>query len=175
MPRVRVIGSAGEQLGVMPLMEALKLAREGDLDLVEVSPTTDPPVCRILDYGKLRYLHTKKIKESRKAQKSTDLREVRFRPNIGSHDLEAKVRKVKDLLDDGAKVRIAVFFRGREMTHTDLGMALLKRVAESVKEEARLERPPAMEGRALAITLLPIPKKTEPKATGEENAEAQDP
>ena len=156
----------------MPASDALNLAREKNLDLVEVSPTADPPVCRILDYGKLRYLHAKKIKESRKSQKSTILREVRFRPNIGVHDLEAKIRKVKELLKDGAKVRVSVFFRGREVTHPELGMSLLKRVADTMKEEARLERPPAMEGRSLAITLVPSPSKGEKAAVEVVDAQA---
>ena len=139
----------------MSVQDAMNLAQQKNLDLVEVSATADPPVCRILDYGKLRYLHSKKVKESKKSQKSTVMREVRFRPNIGTHDLEAKTRKVKNLLDDGTKVRVAVFFRGREMTHPELGMSLLKRVAEQLKDDARLERPPTMEGRALAIILTP--------------------
>ena len=139
----------------MSVQDAMNLAQQKNLDLVEVSATADPPVCRILDYGKLRYLHSKKVKESKKSQKSTVMREVRFRPNIGTHDLEAKTRKVKNLLDDGTKVRVAVFFRGREMTHPELGMSLLKRVAEQLKDDARLERPPTMEGRALAIILAP--------------------
>ncbi len=137
------------------MQDAMNLAQQKNLDLVEVSATADPPVCRILDYGKLRYLHSKKVKESKKSQKSTVMREVRFRPNIGTHDLEAKTRKVKNLLDDGTKVRVAVFFRGREMTHPELGMSLLKRVAEKLKDDGRLERPPTMEGRALAIILTP--------------------
>jgi translation initiation factor IF-3 len=139
----------------MPLAQALDLARQRELDLVEVSGNADPPVCRILDYGKLRYLHAKKVRESKKSQKSNIMREVRFRPNIGAHDLEAKTRKVKKLLGDGTKVRVAVFFRGREVTHPELGMALLRRVADELKEEAKLERPPTMEGRALAIILTP--------------------
>lgn len=139
----------------MSVQDAMSLAQEKNLDLVEVSATADPPVCRILDYGKLRYMHAKKVKESKKSQKSTIMREVRFRPNIGTHDLEAKTRKVKNLLDDGTKVRVAVFFRGREVTHPELGMSLLKRVAEQLKDDARLERPPTMEGRALAIILTP--------------------
>ena len=124
--------------------------------MVEVSPTAEPPVCRILDYGKLRYLHAKKVKESKKSQKLTVLREVRFRPNIGVHDLNSKIRKVKELLGDGSKVRVSVFFRGREVTHPSLGVALLKRVAETVQETANLERAPAMEGRSLTITLVPL-------------------
>ena len=152
---MRVIDSDGTQKGIMSVQDALEMARMKNLDLVEVSATAKPPVCRILDYGKLRYLHAKKVRESKKSQKSNIMREVRFRPNIGAHDLEAKTRKVKKLLADGTKVRVAVFFRGREVTHPELGMALLKRVADQLKEEAKLERPPTMEGRALAIILTP--------------------
>ena len=156
----------------MSLAEALDLARQRELDLVEVSGNADPPVCRILDYGKLRYLHSKKVKESRKAQKSTDMREVRFRPNIGVHDLDAKTRKIKELLDEGAKVRVAVFFRGREVTHPELGMALLKRITDQVKDHARLERPPAMERNNVSITLVPATSKSEKKPAEVKNAQA---
>ena len=156
----------------MPLAEALDLARQRELDLVEVSGNADPPVCRILDYGKLRYLHSKKVKESRKSQKSTDMREVRFRPNIGVHDLDAKTRKIKELLDEGAKVRVAVFFRGREVTHPELGMALLKRITDQVKDHARLERPPAMERNNVSITLVPPAGKSEKKPAEVKNAQA---
>ena len=136
------------------------MARDQGLDLVEVAPNSDPPVCRILDYGKLRYLHSKKEREARKNQKFTELREVRFRPNIGDHDLFAKVRKIRELLNDGAKVKLAVRFRGREVAHSELGLALLKQVTDVMKEDARLETAPAMEGRSMSIILAPVPKKT---------------
>ena len=158
---MRVIGEDGSQLGVMPVGQALELAREADVDLVEVAPNSDPPVCRLLDYGKLRYLSAKKDRESRKGQKSTDLREVRFRPNIGSHDLESKTRKVRELIHDGSKVKLTVRFRGREAAHQQLGLAVLKRVADDLKDEVRLEKPPAMEGRALSMILLPSVQRTE--------------
>ncbi len=165
-----MVDSDGKQLGILNMADALSLAREQELDLVEVSPNAEPPVCRILDYGKLRYLHSKKVKESRKSQKSTSLREVRFRPNIGTHDLDAKTRKVKELLSEGAKVKVGVFFRGREVTHPELGMVLLKQVAEEVKDEARLDRPPTMEGRAITIILTPVPQKVERKPAEVGNA-----
>lgn len=157
-------------MGIKSLQDALALAEAKSLDLVEVSATSKPPVCRILDYGKLRYLHAKKVKESKKSQKSTIMREVRFRPNIGVHDLEAKTRKVRDLLGDGAKVRVAVFFRGREVTHPELGMSLLRKVAEQVKDEAKLEKPPTQEGRALAIILTPQSSKGSTKTVEVNNA-----
>ena len=118
-------------------------------------------ICRLLDYGKLRYLSAKKERESRKGQKSTGLREVRFRPNIGSHDLESKTRKVRELIQDGSKVKLTVRFRGREAAHQQLGLAVLKRVADDLKDEVRLEKPPTMEGRALSMILLPSAQRTE--------------
>ena len=132
---------------MMDIGRARGMARDLDVDLVEVAPNSDPPVCRILDYGKLRYLTSKKERESKRGQKSTDLREVRFRPNIGVHDLEAKTRKVRELIQDGSKVKLTVRFRGREAAHQQIGLSVLKRVADDLKEEVRLERPPAMEGR----------------------------
>jgi translation initiation factor IF-3 len=169
---VRVIDNNGEQMGIMSIADALDLAVQRELDLVEVSGNADPPVCRVLDYGKLRYLHSKKIKESRKAQKSTDLREVRFRPNIGVHDLDAKTRKIAQLLAEGAKVRVAVFFRGREVTHPELGMALLKKITDEVKDNARLERSPSMERNNVSITLVPATAKSDKKPVEVKNAEA---
>ena len=160
-PQVRVIGENGEQLGVMTVGEALRAARTAEVDLVEVAPNSDPPVCRLLDYGKLRYLTSKKDRESKKGQKSTELREVRFRPNIGTHDLEAKTRKVKELIEDGAKVKLTVRFRGREATHQQIGLGVLKRVADDLKEFVRLEKPPSMEGRSLSMILIPGLQKPE--------------
>ena len=142
-------------MGVVPISQAIRLARESELDLVEVAPNSDPPVCRLLDYGKLRYLSAKKDRESKKGQKSTELREVRFRPNIGSHDLQSKTRKVRELIQDGSKVKLPVRFRGREAAHQQLGLLVLKKVADDLKDEVRLEKPPAMEGRALSMILLP--------------------
>ncbi len=145
----------------MAVAEALRAAREADVDLVEVAPNSDPPVCRLLDYGKLRYLSSKKERDSKKGQKSTDLREVRFRPNIGTHDLESKTRKVRELIGDGSKVKLTVRFRGREATHQQIGLSVLKRVADDLKDMVRLEKPPAMEGRALSMILIPTAQKTE--------------
>lgn len=152
---VRVITEEGEQLGVMSLRDALTLAQERDADLVEVAPNAEPPVCRLLDYGKFKYTQTKKERESRKGQKSTDLREVRFRPTTGGHDIESKTRTIQKLLAEGNKVKVSVVFRGRAITHPELGVGMLKRVAESVQEQAKLERPPSMEGRMMSIILTP--------------------
>tara|TARA_B100001013_G_C24598193_1_gene437682 strand:+ start:238 stop:792 length:555 start_codon:yes stop_codon:yes gene_type:complete len=143
----------------MTVAQAISMAHDQDVDLVEVAPNSDPPVCRLLDYGKLRYLTAKKDRESKKGQKSTELREVRFRPNIGSHDLESKTRKVRELIKDGSKVKLTVRFRGREAAHQQLGLAVLKRVADDLRDEVRLEKPPSLEGRALYMILLPTTQK----------------
>lgn len=139
----------------MNLRDALTLAHERETDLVEVAPNSEPPVCRLLDYGKFKYAQTKKERESRKGQKSTGLREVRFRPTTGAHDIESKTRTIQKLLAEGSKVKVSVVFRGRAITHPELGVGLLKRVAESVQEQAKLERAPGMEGRTLSIILTP--------------------
>ena len=150
----------------------MELARDSEVDLVEVAPNSDPPVCRLLDYGKLRYLTAKKDRESKKGQKNTDMREVRFRPNIGSHDLESKTRKVRELIGDGAKVKLTVRFRGREAAHQQLGLSVLRRVADDLKDEVRLEKPPAMEGRALSMILLPNAQQSKPAEKTEQTEKA---
>ena len=148
-------------MGVMETRRALQMARDAEVDLVEVAPNSDPPVCRLLDYGKLLYLSSKKEKESKRGQKSTEQKEVRFRPNIGTHDLDAKVRKVREFIGDGSKVKLTVRFRGREAAHQQLGLSVLRRVADELKDEVRLERPPAMEGRSLSMVLIPSLQKGE--------------
>lgn len=134
----------------------METARKSNLDLVEVAATATPPVCRLLDYGKYRYEQTKKEREARRNQKIALLREVRFRPNIGAHDFEAKARTVRKLLDEGDKVKVTVMFRGREITHSELGWKLLQRVVEGLKEVASFEKPPAMEGKRISIILSPV-------------------
>ena len=166
---VRVIGEDGEQLGILTVHDALLLAREKGLDLVEVAPTTDPPVCRLLDYGRFKYVQTKKEREARKSQKSTALREMRMRPGIGQHDLDAKFRTVQKLLATGAKVKLSVIFRGRSIAHPELGVELLKKVAQGLEQEAKLERAPAMEGRTLSIIMTPIARKVGGAAHSEDS------
>ena len=144
----------------MTVSDALARARMHDLDLVEVAPNADPPVCRLLDYGKLRYLSSKKERETRKSQKSNELKEVRFRPNIGSHDFDAKLRKVRQFVGNGDKVKLTVRFRGREAVHKQHGLSLLKRVADELKDDIRLEQEPSMEGRAMSMVLIPSPTAT---------------
>ena len=160
------MGEKGEQLGIMPLAQAQETARRQNLDLVEVAPTSVPPVCRILDYGKYKYAQAKKEQEARKSQKVSLLRQVRMRPKIGDHDFEAKARTARKLLADGDKVKVTILFRGREITHPQLGLKLLHRMAEAMNESAIIERQPAMEGRQLHIILAPISvqkaKATEP-------------
>ncbi len=153
---VRLVGEKGEQLGIMPLSQALEAAKKYNLDLVEVAATAVPPVCRLLDYGKYKYEQTKKERELRKTQKVALLREVRLRPKIGDHDFEAKARSVKKLLDGGDKVKITIMFRGREITHPEIGWRLLQRMTESLKEEATIDKQPAMDGRRLTIILSPL-------------------
>ena len=155
VPEVRLIDDEGNQLGVLSTREALALARERDLDLVEVAPTSVPPVCRLLDYGKFRYLQTTKEREMRKTHKTNLLREVRFRPRIGKHDIESKERLVHKLLGEGSKVKVSVMFRGREIEHPEIAIKLLRGVTETLKEESKLEQAPNLEGRFMSIVLAP--------------------
>ena len=141
---VRLVGEKGEQLGIMPLAQARELARRQNLDLVEVAATAVPPVCRLLDYGKYKYEQAKKEREARKSQKVSLLREIRLRPKIGAHDFEAKARKARKLLGEGDKVKVVVLFRGREITHPELGWKLLQRMAESLQEAASPEGKPSV-------------------------------
>lgn len=152
---VRLVGEKGEQLGIMPIDQARETARRQNLDLVEVAATAAPPVCRLLDYGKYKYEQAKKERQAKKGQKISLLKEVRIRPKIGIHDFEAKTRKAKKFLEDGDKVKVSVLFRGREITHPDIGLRLLKKMAESVQEVASLERQPSMDGRRMIMILAP--------------------
>ena len=174
---VRVIrGDGTEGSVVLPLYQALELAEQEGLDLVEVAPTQSPPVCRILDYGRFKFVQSKKAKEAKKNRVRTTQREVRMRPRIGDHDVEAKIRRVMSLLREGSKVKVSVFFRGREITHPELAVGLLRRVAEAVASEAKLERAPQMEARSLSIILAPAAVK--PSGAGsqkqDEDAETED-
>jgi len=138
------------------LYQAREVAKNQNLDLVEVAPTATPPVCRLLDYGKYKYEQAKKEREAKKGQKISLLREVRLRPKIGAHDFESKARLAKKLLDGGDKVKVTIMFRGREITHPDLGVRLLQRMADSLTEVASVEGKPAMEGRRMNVVLSPI-------------------
>lgn len=140
----------------MPVEQALDIARKHGADLVEVAPTAAPPVCRILDYGKYKYQQDKKEREIKKGQKVSVVREIRLRPKIGGHDFEAKARSVKKLLGEGNKVKVVILFRGREITHPDLGWKVLKKMVDSVKGLASIEKQPTMEGQRMFIVLIPL-------------------
>lgn len=150
------MGEKGEQLGIMPIDQAREVARKQSLDLVEVAATSVPPVCRLIDYGKFKYEQAKKEREARKSQKVALLREVRLRPRIDDHDFEAKTRLVRKLLDGGDKVKVSVMFRGREITHSEIGWRLLQRMMESLKEVASLDRQPSMDGARMVMILSPV-------------------
>ena len=176
---VRLVGDKGEQLGIMTLADAREVAKKHNLDLVEVAPTSVPPVCRLLDYGKYKYEQAKKEQQARKSQRVSLLREIRLRPKIGIHDFEAKARTAKKLLTEGDKVKVTLMFRGREATHPDLGWKVLQRMVESLNDVSSLERQPIMEGRRMNIILAPSSSKAKPKEEAKEevketqNAETQ--
>ncbi|MFD1676993.1 translation initiation factor IF-3 [Alicyclobacillus fodiniaquatilis] len=152
---VRVVDQDNEQLGIMALRDAIRLAEERNLDLVNVAPTAKPPVCRVMDYGKFKYEQSKKEKESRKNQKVVLLKEVRMTPNIEEHDFNVKLKNVIKFLNDGSKVKVSVRFRGREITHQNIGQELLLRLATAAKEQAIVERMPRLEGRHMILILSP--------------------
>ncbi len=152
---VRVIDENGEQKGILPTVEAIRLARERGLDLVEISPGADPPVCKILDFGKFRFEQGKKQRESKKKQKQVKLKEMRMQPKIDEHDLSFKVKHIREFLADGSKVKVTVRFRGREMAHKELGRNVLDRVLERLEDAFVLESPPKMEGRFMSLMIAP--------------------
>ena len=152
---VRLVGEKGEQLGIMPLYQALETARKQNIDLVEIAPTAVPPVCRFLDYGKYKYQQAKKERELKRNQKVSVLREVRLRPKIGIHDFESKARTAKKLLEDGDKVKVTVIFRGREIIHPEQGWKLHEKMVESLQGVALIERQPLMEGRRMIMVMTP--------------------
>ncbi len=153
--KVRVIDGEGENLGVMYTNEAIEQAAEVGLNLVEVSPNANPPVCKFLDVGKHRYEAQKKANAARKTQKTQDIKEVKMRPNIDTHDYDVKMRNVNKFIDNGDKVKITLRFRGREMAHQHLGMDLLKRVQDDMAETAKIEAFPRLEGRQMLMVLAP--------------------
>lgn len=155
---VRVIGPEGSQLGIKTLPDALSLARELDLDLVEVAPLATPPVCRIMDYGKFRYEESQKAKESRKKATHISIKEVKFRPKIGQGDFDTKVRHIHDFLEDGHKVKVTLQFRGREMAHPELGARVLNNVAQQISEIGKIEAHPRQDGRNMTMVLAPDKK-----------------
>jgi translation initiation factor IF-3 len=158
---VRVIDDEGQQLGVMQTADALALAQERGLDLVEVAPTAVPPVCKILDYGQYKYEIQKRERETKKKQKSQTFKEIRFRVKIDTHDLQTKTRRASQFLDEGDRVKVTVQFRGRELNHPQLGRNLLDRAAEMIGDHGVIERPPLMEGRSLFIVMAPPTAKAD--------------
>lgn len=160
---IRLIGNEGEQLGVMNPRDALRLAEEQGLDLVEVAPQAAPPVCRIMDYGKYKYEQNKKDREAKKNQKIITIKEVKLRPNIEEHDFNTKVRRAEKFLQEGDKVKITIMFRGREITHAESGRELCERVEEEVAHIAKVEKRPKVEGRNMTMMLVPLKDKEKEK------------
>ena len=166
MPRVRLVDADGTQVGIVPLAQALRRAREQDLDLVEVAAQADPPVCRIMDYGKHRYEQEQKDKEARKRQNQVVVKEIKMRPKISTNDYGTKSGHVRRFLVDGAKVRASIMFRGREMAHTELGLKLLHRLAHDMSDIATIEAEPKVDGRNMVMVLAPARGRLRPVAVG---------
>ena len=153
--QVRLIGAEGEQIGVVPINEALMVAEDAGLDLVEISPNADPPVCKVLDYGKYKYEAQKRKNEARKKQKVIEVKEIKLRPNIDDHDYDVKMRAMQKFLGEGDKVKVTMRFRGREMAHQELCLKVLERVREDLDEAAKVESFPRLEGRQMTMVMAP--------------------
>jgi translation initiation factor IF-3 len=176
-PKVRVIGPEGDQVGVLLLKDALIKAQEANLDLVEVAPNAQPPVCKIVDYGKFRYDQTKREKESKKAQHQVKVKEVKLKPNIDEHDFQTKLKQARGFIEKGNKVKVSCMFRGREMANTNLGEKVVQNFCKGLEDVALVEAPPKLLGRSLIGVLAPAPIKgaVKPKpALKKEKADAQD-
>lgn len=158
---VRLIDDEGNQIGVIPTRDALEMARERGLDLVEVAPNASPPVCRLMDYGKFRYEQSRKERDSKRHQQVTKVKEVRVEPKIGAHDLETKGNHAARFLDAGNKVKLTVLFRGRSITHPELGRDLLERLSEQLSERGVVEQGPRMEGRTMTMIMAPAKQKAD--------------
>ena len=170
---VRVIGPEGEQLGVLPVEQALARAQELGMDLVEVSPMAKPPICKIMDYGKFKYLEKKKQNEAKKKQVVVQLKEVKLRPRTEEHDYTTKLKKVREFLEESNKARITVMFRGREMSHRELGQKVLQRVIEDLRDVAVIESAPRFEGRQMFMILAPNPRMLQASRDRAKAAEAK--
>ena len=164
---IRVVDPEGKQLGIMSAREALRLAEELQLDLVEVAPQARPPVCRLMDFGRYKYEQSKREREARKRQRTVELKEIKFRPRIEEHDFRVKLRNATRFLNDGDKVKVTIVFRGREIVHTQLGEQLMNRLASELAELATVERAPRLEGKQMVMILAP--KKSERSAAHAEN------
>jgi translation initiation factor IF-3 len=152
---VRVVSDDGSQLGILPTQEAIEFANDKGLDLVEVAPNADPPVCRIMDYGKYKYKTSKKVQETRKKGKAAQLKEIKVRPNTDEHDLETKIRNIKKFLLKKDRVKITLMFKGRELTYKAAAIALLNRIAEDVKDEGTIDQEVKLEGRNMTMLIVP--------------------
>ena len=168
---VRLIDESGRLLGTLPILQARKIATEQGLDLVEVAATSNPPVCRLMDYGKYKFDQTKKEREARRAQKVSDIKETRIRPNIGEHDLAAKSRGVRKALEGGDKVKLTIVFKGRENSHPEIGTRLLKQVMDEMADISTVEGPPARLGSRVHLMLIPKVAKATPKKAETETPE----
>lgn len=158
-PKVRLIGKDGSQVGVVSIKDAMMHAEQAGLDLVEISPNASPPVCKIIDYGKYRYQITKKERESKKAQHQAKLKEIKVKPNIDEHDLMTKIKRAREFIEKGNKVRVTCMFRGREMAHPELGQKVTERFVQELEDIAQIEAPPRRMGRNLSLVLAPQGKK----------------
>src|SRR3954470_870058 len=172
---VRLIDADGNQLGIKALPEALHIAREADLDLVEVAPMANPPVCKVLDYGKWKYEAAQRDKESRRKTSNVQIKEMKYRPKIGGGDFDTKTRKVAHFLDQGHKVKITIMFRGREMAHPELGKRILDQIAEQLTPGAKVEAAPKLDGRNMVMVLAPDKRSRSAKAGSGEQHEQQNP
>jgi translation initiation factor IF-3 len=152
---VRLINQDGEQLGIVPIADASRIAEEAQMDLVEIAPNAEPPVCRIMDYGKFRFEESKKLQTAKKKQKQTQVKEIKFRPGTDIGDYKIKLRKLVSFLEDGDRTKVTLRFRGREMAHQELGMELLQRVKADLEEVGTVEQEPRMEGRLMVMVLAP--------------------
>ena len=172
MPEVRLIGPTGEQLGIVATYDAQTQARNAGLDLVEISPTSRPPVCRIMDYGKYRYELSKKEKVSKRNASTTKVKEIQLHPSVGDHDYEVKMRHMREFLEDGHRVKVSLYFRGRENAHKELGFQLMTRVLADLHEIGIVEQAPKLLGKNILMVIMPNPKarqsvKANPAAAGE--------
>jgi len=176
VPQVRVIGDDGEQIGVLPTREAIQMAQSKSLDLVEVSPTARPPVCRIMDYGKFKYEQNRRARKAKKKQHHTQLKEIKMRPKIEDHDFGTKVNHARDFLMERDKVKLTVTFRGREIARPEIGHRLMKRVIESLSDVALVESAPRHEGRSITAVMMPkaqrVPAKPDAKPEAKPEAKA---
>jgi len=178
VPRVRLIGVDGSQLGIFALADAQRIADDQNLDLVEVAPEGDPPVCRIMDYGKYKYEQDMKAKKARKHQTKIEIKEIKFRPKIDKHDYETKKKHIVRFLTAGAKVKVTIMFRGREMVHAERGLAILERLAEELSEIAVIDSQPKLEGRNMFMLITPtkkeLPKKPDVEVVQLDAAQSED-